>query len=140
LNIHPINGSRRWCRFLFSGTIALVIGALSWTVEGDCHGQRRTTWFFWKEGVSAADMHRRLPTCVVGRQPCVETLPLDVEEHFDGLRRQVKSARQVLLLRDNARPHSSKHHKNWYPLDIPSYHMHHILQLWLHRTMLCSTK
>jgi hypothetical protein len=30
-------------------------------------------------------------------------------------------------------------HKNWHLLDIPSYQIHHILQIWPHRTM-CSKK
>ena len=56
------------------------------------------------------------------------------------LRRQGKCECQVPLLHDNARPQSSKRHWNWHRWDIPSNHIHHILQIWPHRTMLCSTK
>jgi hypothetical protein len=29
-------------------------------MEGDRHGQRRTSWFLWKEGVTPSDIRRRL--------------------------------------------------------------------------------
>ena len=34
----------------------------------------------------------------------------------------------------------NKEHKHWHPLDIPSYHIHHILHIWPHQTTLYSTK
>jgi hypothetical protein len=60
VNIQVINGSRGWRRFLFSGTIASVSGALSWAMEHEYHGQRWATWFLWKEDVSATYIHFRL--------------------------------------------------------------------------------
>lgn len=60
LNIHTIDGSRRWRRFLFSGMIASVNGVLSWTMEGDYHGQSWTRWCLWKKGALPVDIHHRL--------------------------------------------------------------------------------
>lgn len=51
---------------------------------------------------------RQLPTSIICWQPCVEMLPQVVEQCFNGLQCQGKRAYQVLLLIDNARPHSSK--------------------------------
>jgi hypothetical protein len=31
-------------------------------------------------------------------------------------------------------------YKHWHPLDIPPYHIHHILHIWPHKTTLCSMK
>ena len=33
---------------------------LSWAVKGECHRQIQTTWFLWKKGVLAADIHCQL--------------------------------------------------------------------------------
>jgi hypothetical protein len=52
-----------------------------------------------------------------------------------------KQTRQVPLPNDIARTHSlNKQHRNWHPLDITSSHIHHILQIWPHQNMPCSTK
>jgi hypothetical protein len=56
--------------------------------------------FLWKEGVSAADVHRRV-AAVRGDAAQV------AEQYFDGLRHEGKWARQILLLHENAKPYSS---------------------------------
>jgi hypothetical protein len=81
--------------------IVSVSGALSWTMEGDYHRQRWTTWFLWKDGVSAANIHRRLAAM------CGDTARSRRTE-FDGLQRQGKWAQQVSLFHNNARLQSTK--------------------------------
>jgi hypothetical protein len=58
------------------------------------------------------------------------------------LRRLWQWAHQDLLLHDNASRRSAvnQQHRHWHPLNIPSNHIDHILQIWPHRTTLCSTK
>jgi hypothetical protein len=61
--------------------------------------------------------------------------------HRIQLQHHGKQTRQVPLHNDIARTHIlNKQHRNWHPLDITSSHIHHILQIWPHQTMPCSTK
>jgi len=56
-------------------------------------------------------------------------------------RRQEKWTCQVLFsmtMQDHTA--INKQHKHWHPLDISSYHIHHILHIWPHQTTLYSTK
>lgn len=97
-----------------------------------CRGQWKLT-IADKDGPRGSCRRKvcRLLTSIVGWQPCVETLPRVAEQYFDGLRRQGKWARQVLLLHDSARSDNNKQTiRKLSFLDIPSRHIHSVLQTW----------
>jgi histone-lysine N-methyltransferase SETMAR len=64
--------------------IASVSSVLLWTMEGDYHGQRWTTWFLCKEGVSAADIHRQLAAVCGDAAPSRRTVFRWVESFNSG--------------------------------------------------------
>lgn len=57
---------------------------LPWSMEGDSQGQRWTTWFFWREGVSAADIHRQLIAVSTDAAPNHKTVLRWVESYSTG--------------------------------------------------------
>jgi len=64
--------------------IASGSGALLWSMDSDSQGQRSTTWFFWREGVSAADIHRQLVAVSADAAPNHKTVLQWVESFSTG--------------------------------------------------------
>jgi hypothetical protein len=107
-----------------------------------CHGQWKVT-IRDKDGPSASCGRKVcwLPISITGWQPCVEMLPQVTKQLLMGYSADENGHDRFccsMTMQDCKAV--NKQHKKWHPLDTLSYHIHHILQIWPHWTIHCSTK